>query len=582
MVTDKSLAKTFKLSDYSGSWNARLNSAADAAKAYVANNPTAADRLSPVPWQWATDNIPAVAAKVGSWTGGPSGPMAVVLDDTSLAASGHASTHQIRSNVFYDLPKDIKAGVDNVPMFSDQNADNYVLWGYGRTTAYSATGLHHPEWSLGRTAVNTRVAAAGSGSGRHAEHVKFVDQPEGGAAHFAHAGFYMVQNNACVGQTGPYSTISCITPRGATQASAPSYGLYVDIDCDSGYTGYGNAQISANYRCCWFNSRNWNGTPWRLECDAAVPSNSNHKNYGVYQCVMIGCYAEDGNAAITYMPNIVDKFNLNYFDHIYSAGMGSLARWGQNTNHLNLADNHFGRHWGISGEHSTYHDPATGTGSCPVNDSHDLVEMDAGMGITYANVADIRWNNGVRTNGNPVPFQSSTNQTKTGTGVAGTRDTTLTKAKLYATYLANLVDVWGNVAPPPPPGPPIVTASAAANVTQTGADLSGTVDPNGADTTAHWDYGPTAAYGSQIPTTDASFPSAGGSGSLPETLTGLAVGTNYHYRLRATNAQGTTSTPDQTFQTASSSSDHSDPIPSATAAGTAIALIGGTGVAKDA
>ena len=96
------------------------------------------------------------------------------------------------------------------------------------------------------------------------------------------------------------------------------------------------------------------------------------------------------------------------------------------------------------------------------------------------------------------------------------------------------------------PGPKATTGSATA-VTQSGAKLNGTVDPNGKATSYHFSYGPTANYGMQTPN------STTGTGTQPvpvtRTLTGLAAGTTYHYRLVASNANGTDTGLDQTFTT---------------------------------
>jgi phosphodiesterase/alkaline phosphatase D-like protein len=82
---------------------------------------------------------------------------------------------------------------------------------------------------------------------------------------------------------------------------------------------------------------------------------------------------------------------------------------------------------------------------------------------------------------------------------------------------------------------PIVTADPAGSVTTSGASLSGTVDPGGDDTAWHFDYG-VGAYDQTV---------AGDtvSGTSPQpvarNLTGLLPGTEYQYRLSATNAAGT-------------------------------------------
>ena len=82
------------------------------------------------------------------------------------------------------------------------------------------------------------------------------------------------------------------------------------------------------------------------------------------------------------------------------------------------------------------------------------------------------------------------------------------------------------------------------------ATVSGTVNPNGAATTYHFDYGTSTSYGSQAPAPP--DPSAG-SGTTAQTestaLTGLSPNTVYHYRIQATNSSGTSYGGDQTFTT---------------------------------
>jgi hypothetical protein len=92
---------------------------------------------------------------------------------------------------------------------------------------------------------------------------------------------------------------------------------------------------------------------------------------------------------------------------------------------------------------------------------------------------------------------------------------------------------------------PDETTTAATGITYTGATLNGTVTPHGQDTTYYFQYGPTTAYGSSTSSADA------GSGYSPVSeqagLTGLTPGTTMHYRIVATNANGTTDGQDQTF-----------------------------------
>ncbi|MGV1047939.1 MAG: LamG-like jellyroll fold domain-containing protein [Solirubrobacterales bacterium] len=85
------------------------------------------------------------------------------------------------------------------------------------------------------------------------------------------------------------------------------------------------------------------------------------------------------------------------------------------------------------------------------------------------------------------------------------------------------------------------------NVTATPGKLSavlkGTVDGQTMATSYHFEYGPTASYGSSVPVPDAS--SGTSVANVSQTVEGIE-GT-YHYRLVASNAEGTTVGPDQTF-----------------------------------
>lgn len=94
---------------------------------------------------------------------------------------------------------------------------------------------------------------------------------------------------------------------------------------------------------------------------------------------------------------------------------------------------------------------------------------------------------------------------------------------------------------------PTVGAVGAVDVTQTAATLRAEVNPQGGATTYAFQYGTTTAYGSQTPARDA------GAGDRAQRvtfrLTGLTPGTRYHYRVIATNADGTVSGADRSFRT---------------------------------
>ena len=94
---------------------------------------------------------------------------------------------------------------------------------------------------------------------------------------------------------------------------------------------------------------------------------------------------------------------------------------------------------------------------------------------------------------------------------------------------------------------PLVTSSAATSVGFTTATMTGTVDPSLRETTAWFEYGRTAEYGS---TTPVRYVGAGnGAMSFTEPLAGLRQGATYHYRLVAANAEGRTVGADQSFTT---------------------------------
>jgi trimeric autotransporter adhesin len=95
---------------------------------------------------------------------------------------------------------------------------------------------------------------------------------------------------------------------------------------------------------------------------------------------------------------------------------------------------------------------------------------------------------------------------------------------------------------------PAVTTAAATNITNTGAILHGTVNPEGQQSQYAFQWGPTAGYGHETTLTSAGGGSAASAGSA--TLTGLAPGSAYHFRTIAINVAGATSVgADQSFIT---------------------------------
>jgi sugar lactone lactonase YvrE len=97
--------------------------------------------------------------------------------------------------------------------------------------------------------------------------------------------------------------------------------------------------------------------------------------------------------------------------------------------------------------------------------------------------------------------------------------------------------------------PPNVSTEAASSISETGATLNGHVNPEARETTYHFEYGTTVSYGTQVPVPDASAGKGSAAQSASQTVTGLQPATTYHYRLAATNIDGTTNSEDRIFTT---------------------------------
>ena len=93
--------------------------------------------------------------------------------------------------------------------------------------------------------------------------------------------------------------------------------------------------------------------------------------------------------------------------------------------------------------------------------------------------------------------------------------------------------------------PPAATTGFATSTGPSSENLSGVVNPNGAATTYHFEYGTTASYGSATPDTTA----GAGTRNVPASavVTGLVPGTVYHDRLVAVSSAGTSVGADETF-----------------------------------
>jgi hypothetical protein len=117
------------------------------------------------------------------------------------------------------------------------------------------------------------------------------------------------------------------------------------------------------------------------------------------------------------------------------------------------------------------------------------------------------------------------------------------------TLLAGVLCLWSSAVA----AVVVVTREYSAAVGTTTATIKAEIDPGGLDTTYHFEYdtseySSSAQHGTSVPVPDGDIGVS--ERTVSESLTGLHAGTTYHYRVVATNADGTIEGPDRTFFTA--------------------------------
>ncbi len=111
---------------------------------------------------------------------------------------------------------------------------------------------------------------------------------------------------------------------------------------------------------------------------------------------------------------------------------------------------------------------------------------------------------------------------------------------------------------------PGVEGESVEKIGTTVATLAARINQNKAATTYHFEFGPTGSYGTSVPVPDRAIGSGPNETTVSQVITGLTAGASYHYRVVATNADGSTNGPDRAFATfASSSSGVSENCPNA-------------------
>lgn len=119
------------------------------------------------------------------------------------------------------------------------------------------------------------------------------------------------------------------------------------------------------------------------------------------------------------------------------------------------------------------------------------------------------------------------------------------------------------------PGAPIVSTSAATSITDTGATLKGSVNPNGLATEYFFKYGTTTSYTDE---TGKTAVSVGAPVTASTAVSGLTPATTYHFKLFATNTSGTSQGSDLIFTTAGPPTATTEP---ATGVGGTLATLAG-------
>ncbi len=94
---------------------------------------------------------------------------------------------------------------------------------------------------------------------------------------------------------------------------------------------------------------------------------------------------------------------------------------------------------------------------------------------------------------------------------------------------------------------PEIGSTSTSHVTATSAELHAQINPRGADTTYHFEYGTSMNYGTVEPIPSKDIGASYGIQTVTLKLTNLQVGATYHFRVVAENLYGTVASEDQDF-----------------------------------
>lgn len=226
-------------------------------------------------------------------------------------------------------------------------------------------------------------------------------------------------------------------------------------------------------------------------------------------------------------------------------------------NEVSLAvDPGSGRLYGYTSSSINVYDPAIWPGAegltvsdVTAHSVHVSAEVDPGTPLPSGSEAHFEYSADGGANWKSTPSEALSGPTTAEADITGLLANSAFKVRFVASnsltsHILEAVDFST-----PEIAPEVITGRAT-DISETSAVLNGTVNPAGLQTTYHFEYGTTAAYGTRIP---AGLDATAGKGLEPRsfnrTITGLQPGTIYHYRIVAENAIGVTEGPDETFTT---------------------------------
>jgi len=121
---------------------------------------------------------------------------------------------------------------------------------------------------------------------------------------------------------------------------------------------------------------------------------------------------------------------------------------------------------------------------------------------------------------------------------------------------------------------PIAATSAPTEMAEGAATLNGSVDPQGPESHYHFEYGLATAQETIVPKPDGPVSAGNAKIDVSQHITGLKPNTTYHYRMVASNANGTVTTPEAAFETAPPTVTSVSPVIAPAAGGTAVTITG--------